>query len=350
MTAVAGDASGRAGGSGEVRVGVVYPFDEATRASLAAVSPRLHLRFDERYEQVGVDAVAADDLDGLVAGHLPSDLSRAPSLRWLQALSAGIELIVGDGSEPWPAAIELTNARGVYASPIAQYTLAAILDVAERGQERRAQQALGVWPSAEDSFTGRSLRGTTLVIVGYGGIGREIARLAAAHGMRVLAVKANPAILTDDGFRMPGTGDPEGAIPERVVGLTELESIAREADFVSVNLPLTGGTRGVVSRDVLVALPRHAWIVNTGRGPVIDEAALDEALAAGRLGGAVLDVFGEEPLPPSSPLWRRPNVVVTPHVAGAGATVELQALVAENLRRFADGEPLLNHVDIERGY
>jgi len=355
VTAVAGDESGRAGGaggsggSGEVRIGVVYPFDEAARAAFAAVSPRLQLRFDERYDQAGVDAVAADDLDGLVAGHLPSAMSRTPSLRWLQALSAGVELIVGDGSEPWPAAIELTNARGVYAIPIAQYTLAAILDVAERGQDRRAQQALGVWAD-QDAFTGRSLRGTTLVIVGYGGIGREIARLAAAHGMRVLAVKAKPATLTDDGFRMPGTGDPEGAIPERVVGLADLESIAREADFMSVNLPLTGGTRGVVSRDVLAALPRHAWIVNTGRGPVIDEAALDEALAADRLGGAVLDVFGEEPLPPTSPLWRRANVVVTPHVAGAGATVELQALVAQNLRRFVDGEPLLNHVDTERGY
>jgi phosphoglycerate dehydrogenase-like enzyme len=335
---------------GEVRVGIAYPFHEATRAALGSISPRLRLRFDERHDQAGVDAVANDDLDGLIGGHLPSDPARAPSLRWLQALSAGVELLLGDGSRPWPAAIELTNARGVYAIPIAQYTLAAILDVAERGSDRRAQQALGVWADDQDSFTGRSLRGTTLVIVGYGGIGREIARLAVAHGMRVLAVKANPATLADDGFRMPGTGDPEGTIPERVVGLSELEAIAREADFVSVNLPLTGQSRGVVSRAVLAALPGHAWIVNTGRGPVIDEAALDEVLAAGRLGGAVLDVFGEEPLPPASPLWRRPNVVITPHVAGAGATVELRALVAENLRRFVEGEPLLNHVDTERGY
>jgi phosphoglycerate dehydrogenase-like enzyme len=335
---------------GTVRVGVAYPFDEATLAALAAISPRLRLTFDPRHDQAGVDAVGDSDLDGLIGPHLPTDPARTPSLRWVQVLSAGVEGLVGPGAASWPRHVALTNARGVYAIPIAQYTIAAILDVAEHGDARRAQQAVGSWPDDQTPFIGRPIRGRTLLIVGYGGIGREIARLATAHGMRVLAVKANPSVTIDDGFRMPGTGDPEGTIPERIGGLMELAGMAGEADFVSITLPLTERTRGIVSRDILAALPSHAWIVNTGRGPVVDETALDETLAAGRIGGAILDVFGEEPLPPSNPFWRRPNAVVTPHVSGAGATDELRTLVAENLRRFVDDEPLLNRVIVERGY
>jgi phosphoglycerate dehydrogenase-like enzyme len=308
------------------------------------------LRFDARHDQAGVDAVAGADLDAIVGGNLPTDPERIQSLRWVQALSAGVEGLVGAGAAAWPPHVALTNARGVYAIPIAQYTMAAILNVAERGDDRRAQQALGSWPDDQEAFIGRPIRGSTLLIVGYGGIGREIARLATAHGMRVLAVKANPSVIVDDGFRMPGTGDPDGTIPARIGGLAELPGMAGEADFVSITLPLTERTRGLVSRAILAALQPHTWIINTGRGPVVDEAALDETLAAGRIGGAVLDVFGEEPLPSSSPFWRRPTAVVTPHVSGAGATDELRTLVAENLRRFVEGERLLNRVIVERGY
>ena len=148
---------------------------------------------------------------------------------------------------------------------------------------------------------------------------------------------------------MPGTGDPDGTIPDRIVGIDALREAAAEADFLSITLPLTERSRGIVSREVLAALPAHAWIINTGRGPVVDEAALAEALAARRIGGAVLDVFGEEPLPATSPFWSLPNVVITPHVSGA--TMEhLAPLISENLRRFVAGEPLINRVDPQRGY
>jgi len=333
-----------------IRVGIAFDFDAATIADLRAVSPRLDLRINESKGQAAIDAVAATDLDALIAHALPTDLSATPSLRWLQVPSAGVEIVLGT-QRAWPAGIVLTNARGVYALPIAQYTIAAILRVAEHVDARREKQLLGRWPDDEgqEALQGDQIRGKTLVIVGYGGIGREIARLAAAHGMRVVAVKANPSIRIDDGFRVPGTGDPDGSIPERIAGINALPEVAAEADFLSITLPLTGGSRGIVSREVLAALPAHAWIVNTGRGPVVDEAALIEALAAGWIGGAVLDVFGEEPLPSSSPFWGLPNVVITPHVSGA-TMQHLAPLVSENLRRFVAGEPLINRVDPQRGY
>jgi phosphoglycerate dehydrogenase-like enzyme len=332
-----------------VRVGIAFDFDKAAIATFEAISPRLQLRITQGTDQAAIDAVSTADLDGLIGRTLPSDRTRTPSLRWLQVLSAGVEHLVGERAA-WPADITLTNARGAYATSIAQYTIAAILRVAERMDLRREQQLTGRWPEGpEDAWLGDPVRGRTLVIVGYGGIGREIARLAAAHGMRVIAVKANPTVRIDNGFRAEGTGDPDGAIPERIVGIESLREVASEADYVSITLPITVHSRGVVSRDVLAALPGHAWLINTGRGPVVDETALADVLAAGSIGGAVLDVFGEEPLPPSSPFWRLPNVVITPHVSGASSR-ELSQLVAENLRRFVAGEPLLNRVDPLRGY
>ncbi len=330
-------------------VGIAFDFEPEAIAAFKAVSPRLHLRVTDGSDQAAINSVASEDLDGLIGRNLPGDRTKTPSLRWLQVLSAGVEHLVGEDAA-WPPEITLTNARGAYATSIAQYTIAAILRVAERMDRRREQQLIGRWPDGpEDELLGESVRGRTLLIVGYGGIGREIARLAAAHGMRVIAVKANPLVHTDDGFRAPGTGDPEGLIPERIAGIDELREVAVQADYVSVTLPLTTASRGVVSRDVLAALPGHAWLISTGRGPVVDETALADALAAGRIGGAVLDVFGEEPLPESSPFWHLPNVVITPHVSGASSR-ELAGLVAENLRRFVAGEPLLNRVDPERGY
>lgn len=336
--------------AGDLRIGIAFPFDDGAIAAFRSVSSRLEFRVDRRPDGSGVDAVAGADLDALIAGSLPSDQSRTPSLRWMQVMSAGVEHLVGPDTAPWPRDRLLTNARGVYAVPIGQYTIAAILRVAERMDARQRQQAMGRWPDGESGLTGVPVRGQTLVIVGYGGIGREIARLADALGLRVIAVKADPTTLVDTGFRVPGTGDPDGTIPERIVGLADLASVAAEADFVSVTLPLTRSSLGVVGRDVIAAMRPHTWLISTGRGPVVDEAALDEALAAGRIGGAVLDVFGEEPLPPSSPLWARPNVVITPHVSGTGAPAELRELVTENLRRFVAGEALLNQVDTERGY
>ena len=333
----------------DVIVGIAFRFGPAAIAGFEAISPRLHLRIAEGTDQAAIDEVASTDLDGLIARSLPTDRAKTPSLHWLQVLSAGVEHLVGESAK-WPSEIALTNARGAYATSIAQYTIAAILRVAERMDLRREQQLTGRWPDGpEDALLGDSVRGRTLVIVGYGGIGREIARLAAAHGMRVIAVKANPSVRVDDGFRADGTGDPDGSIPERIVGIDALREVAAEADYVSITLPITAQSRGVVSREVLAALPGHAWIVNTGRGPVFDEGALAEILAAGSIGGAVLDVFGEEPLPSTSPFWRLPNVVITPHVSGASSR-ELSLLVAENLRRFVNGEALLNRVDPQRGY
>jgi phosphoglycerate dehydrogenase-like enzyme len=168
--------------------------------------------------------------------------------------------------------------------------------------------------------------------------------------MRVLAVTARPERRTDESFRVRGTGDPDGSIPERIVGLDRLIETVAEADFVAVTVPLTPASRGLVSGRVLAALRSDAWIINTGRGPVIDQGALLEALGQHRIGGAVLDVFDQEPLPAASPLWITPGAILTPHVSGSETGTALRDLVAENVGRFTSGQNLINIVDPIRGY
>ena len=217
---------------------------------------------------------------------------------------------------------------------------------------RREQQLLGRWPDDRARKTSRATRsaGKTLVIVGYGGIGREIARLAAAHGMRVMAVKANPSIRADDGFRVPGTGDPDGSIPERIVGIDALREVAAEADFLSVTLPLTarqpgcrqprgpgGPARARLDHQHRARPGRRRGRARRGRWPAGGSAVPSSTCSA------------RSRCPPASPFWGLPNVVITPHVSGA-TMAQLAPLVSENLRRFVAGEPLINRVDPERGY
>ena len=317
--------------------------DETVEA-LRALSPDLEIVDVRGDDGFSYQTLVDDRLEVIVGSRAPADLAQVPALRWLQLRSAGVDHLAAD--PPWRKGITTTNARGVFAVPIAEYVTGMLLRVRQPADWARDQDAHH-WP--EDAPLISILRGTTAVVVGYGSIGREIARQLSALGVRVVAVKARPEQRLDDAYRVPGTGDPDGSIPERIVGLEGLAEAAREADTLIVTVPLTTASRGLVDTAVLAALPPTAWVVNTSRGALIDEPALLDALRAGRLAGAVLDVFVEEPLPAESPWWDAPNVIVTPHASGVTLRY-FDALVVENVRRYLAGEPLLNRVDPERGY
>jgi len=193
-----------------------------------------------------------------------------------------------------------------------------------------------------------------MTVVGYGSVGREVARIARALGVRVVAAKSDPETRADPGYREEGVGDPDGTIPEAIVGFDGIRDAVGDADFVVIAAPLTPRTRGLVGPELLARMRPTAWLINVGRGGHVDEAALLAALRDRRIAGAVLDVFADEPLPAASPLWALPNVIVTPHLAGVAGPVQFWAsaagLLSENLRRYAAGEPLLNVVDPRRGY
>jgi phosphoglycerate dehydrogenase-like enzyme len=251
------------------------------------------------------------------------------SVKWIQASGAGI-----DHWTPWdPARVVLTNASGIHGDVMSEYVMWAVLNhqlglptLARQQQARKWKQNLLV-----------PVTGLTLVIVGFGRIGEETGRLAMALGMRVVGVRAHP------------TPSP---MADEVVGLDRLHAVLGEADYVLVVLPLTSETRNLIDADVLSAIKSGAYLINTGRGHIIDEDALANALESGRLAGAALDVFATEPLPPESPFWRMDNVVVTPHISGDARDWHLRVadLFCDNLARWMAAEPLKNVVDPSRGY
>lgn len=294
-----------------------------------------------------IRSLADPDVEIIVGSRAPSDLTKVPKLRWLQLRSAGVDHLAAE--PPWAFGITVTNARGVFAIPMGEYVSGAILRINQPTATWAADQAARRWPASEDQDVATIARGKTAVIVGYGSIGREVARQLAALGLRIVAVKPRPHLRDDPAFRVPGTGDPDGSIPSRIVGVNALPAVARDADYLVLTLPLTATTRGIVDGAVLAALPARAWLINVSRGALVDESALADALRAGRLAGAIVDVVSEEPLPPSSPLWDVPNLTISPHVSGATLDF-LDELVIENVRRYLAGEPLLNLVDPQRGY
>ncbi|MEA2607789.1 MAG: hypothetical protein QOJ75_32 [Chloroflexota bacterium] len=298
---------------------------------------------DDAFE---IDALVDPEVEVIIGPRAPADLARVPGLRWLQVPSAGVDHLASD--PPWLKGIVVTNARGVFAIPIGEYVSGAILRINQPIATWAADQAAHRWPPGERPLAA-IVRGRTAVVVGYGSIGREVARQLSALGLRIVAVKPRPEVRLDASFRVPGTGDPDGSIPEAIVGIEALGDVARQADYLVLALPLTPESRGLVDRALLAALPPTAWLINISRGALVDDDALLGALRDGALAGAILDVFGEEPLPADHPLWEAPNVTITPHVSGATLQF-LDDLVIENVRRYLAGEPLLNPIDPVRGY
>ena len=282
-------------------------------------------------------------------------MARAERLRWLHAPSAGVGAFLTPSFLRRGAA--LTNSRGAHAVPIAEHVLGMLTALA-RGLRTAIVEQTTTGMRRERWWTGdevpEELAGKTLGLFGYGAIGREVARRAAAFGMRVLAMKRDPSHV--------GTWDPELLealrLPaeeprlDSVWGPDRFDQLLAESDVVVVSAALTPETQGIFHARALARMKRGAWLVNIARGKILVEEALVEALRSGHLGAAALDVFETEPLPRESPLYTLDRVILTPHVSGLsrGFWPRAMALFRANLARDAAGRPLLNRVDVERGY
>lgn len=335
----------------QVHVLCTLRFTEAQLDKLRAVSPRLVVHQVTCHNAEEVTAALDEHTEILYTFRSPTTLAVAPRLRWVQLHSAGADHLIG--TPLWESDVWITTASGIHAVTIAEYVLGSMLAFSRRFPRMFDYQQRAEWPRDRwQKFLGRELRGSSVCIVGYGSIGREVARQVRCLGMRVLAVKRNPEQRTDPGFRLPGTGDPDGSIPERIYPPEALHEALRQSDYVVVAVPSTPTTRHFIGEAELRAMPRHAYLVNIARGDVVDQEALVRALQEGWISGAGLDVFDPEPLPSDNPLWRLDNVILSPHVSGFTPHYDDYAtdLFAENLRRYLAGEPLLNLVDRERGY
>lgn len=256
-------------------------------------------------------------------------LAACTDLKWVQALSVGVEHLVPS----IPSEVTLTCARGVRSSAVAEHAFAMILSLTRHLPVYVMQQQARLWKGQ----IAHELRGQVLGIVGLGDIGRSIARLGQAFGMRVEGVNSNGRAV---------------ASVRRVYAPNELPLLLKRSHVVVLALPVTARTRGLIDSEALRAMRPGSLIVNISRGAVLDQTALMEALSSGRLAGAGLDVFEHEPLPEHHPLWGDPRVVLTPHVAAHTheEVNRLGNLVLDNLGRYLEGRPLRHVVSPARGY
>ncbi|MCP4357331.1 MAG: D-2-hydroxyacid dehydrogenase [Chloroflexi bacterium] len=277
--------------------------------------------------------------------------AQSPALRWIQMHSAGVDHL--RDTAVWSRNIQLTSASGIHASNIAQYVLTQMLTWANRVPTWVRLQTAAQWPQNRwETFLPQELYGKTLGILGYGSIGREVARLAKAFNMQLLVTKRDARHIKDNGYFLPGLGDPEGNLPHRIYPSEATRSMVAECDFVVITLPLTAQTHHLFDEAMFKAMPAYSYLINVGRGGIINESCLVKALKKGWIAGAGLDVFESEPLPQNSPLWKMENVTLTPHISGFTPAYDERAtdLFVENLRRYQSDEPLLNLVNRDSGY
>jgi phosphoglycerate dehydrogenase-like enzyme len=330
----------------------VLDFTEDQLQKLRAVDPDLVI---EQRSCSSLDEVsgALDERTEVLCGwgSLPDDISAAANLQWVQVASAGVNGLLDHSI--MRNGIMLTNASGIHATWIAEYVLAMMVNLIRRWHQLLYLKWGHAWPLERGFASGDGeIWGKTIGIVGYGSVGREVARLCRSCGMRVLAVKRDPGDLQDYGYCLPGRGDTKGCIPEAVDGPEGLTEMLPQCDYVLISAPLTRATEGLIGSTELAAMKSTAYFINIARGELVDERALVEALQQGWIAGAALDVFSQEPLPPANPLWEVPNVIMTPHISGASPFYNdyLADLFAVNLRRYAAGQILLTLVDKDREY
>jgi phosphoglycerate dehydrogenase-like enzyme len=330
-------------------------FTPAQLDQLRAVSSRLVIDQRSAGSRAELMSVVDPEVEVLFSTFSPEALDRLPRLRWLQCRSAGMNAVVG--TPVWAADhIAVTNASGIHGITIAEYATGMMIALTREFLGYIDFQRRSCWPTKPknhvEQFPGRELRGATVLIVGYGSIGREIGRQCHALGMRVLAVKRDPSSRADAGYIIPGTGDPAGAIPERLLGPGELDDLLPEAEYVVLASASTPANRHLLGEAQLRRMRPDAFLINIARGDLIDEPALVRALSERSIAGAALDVFAREPLPADSPLWSLNNVILSPHVSGITPRYDehMAALFAENLRRYVADRPLLNLVDRKLGY
>jgi len=335
-----------------MQVLVTVDFSQELIERIKTVSPRLVVRKIPAKVPGDVPAEAWGDVEILYTHKVLPLPDQAPQLKWIQFHRAGNELFAEAPILSKPG-LETVSMSGSSAPQVAEYVLGMMLALGHRLPLAMEQQERANWSENRGKiFLPQELNQSTVGIVGFGSIGRQVAKLLHAFGAQVLATKRDAMQLVDEGYMIEGTGDFQGDCVQRLYPAQALNSMLRECDYVVVCVPLTDDTLDLISEEQLEMMKPGAFLVDVSRGGVINHADLIQALEEGQIAGAALDVFPEEPLSEDSPLWKMPNVILTPHIAGVSREYNSRAvdLFVENLERYLNGNPLLNRIDWQRGY
>jgi phosphoglycerate dehydrogenase-like enzyme len=316
---------------------------EAARQQLAAL-PGVQLHVAPPHRGTALPAELLRGKQVLLCKRPPHSFDDLADLELLHIATVGYEHLrdLRLGERP----IRVCNARGIFDSAIGEWALAMMVNLTRDLRTMLRNQDAGVW-DRDDRFQ-EEIRGRVVGLWGYGGIGRETARLARLFGMTVHVMTRSGVGPRRDTYCEPGTGDPEGRLPHRVFTTGQETEFLGGLDFLVLALPHTQKSTGLIGKRELRALPRTAFLLNPARGAIVQDQALMQALREGWIAGAALDTHAPSPLPPDHPLWRMPNVIVTPHISGADHSrnfpARIGALFVENMQRYLGGRPLLNLV------
>lgn len=335
-----------------IEVIITLDFSDKLMKQITDVSPRLSI---EKIVARKVDDIGEEvwkRVEVLYTNRVLPDPEHAPRLRWIQFHWAGVDHAL---NEPilHREGVSVTSLSGASASPMAEHAVMMMLALGHHIPDVFSYQKKAEWPSGRwELFSPVELRGSTVGIVGYGSIGRQIARLLQTFGATVLATKRDIMHPEDTGYTQEGLGDPSGDLVNRLYPPEALRSMLKECDFVVITVPRTSATRGLLGAKQLAALKSSAFLVDISRGEIVDHNALIPLLRDRKIAGAALDVFPAEPLPADSPLWKLPNVIITPHIAGFSPHYDERAtaLFVQNLRRYIEELPLYNRLDLNLEY
>ena len=319
---------------------------------IAALSPRLVVTTIEASNPRDIPQEEWLETNILYTHKVLPEPDPVPDLRWIQFHRAGTEMCL-EGPILRKPGLQAASMSGASAPQVAEYVLGMLLALGHRIPQAMKHKAREDWPPDRgEIFQPQELNQSTIGIVGYGSIGRQVAKLLSAFGATVLATKRNATRPADDGYMLEGVGDPGGDYLQRLYPAEALNSMLKECDYVVVCVPLTKDSQGLIGKVELEEMKAHTYLVDVSRGGVVNHADLILALNEGKIAGAALDVYPEEPLPEDNPLWKLPNVILTPHIAGFSQEYNSRAvdLFVTNLQRYLDGKQLLNLIDLQRGY
>ncbi|HPH96637.1 MAG TPA: D-2-hydroxyacid dehydrogenase [Anaerolineaceae bacterium] len=339
-------------GQNTIEVLITLPFNETQVKRLSEISPRLHITVQATRRMEDISADLWRKVEILYTDRVIPDPEMVPNLRWVQFHFAGIDHAI-DSDLLQHADVIATSLSGANIIQSAEYAVMMMLAQGHRMPELAANQARAEWPRDRwERFAPQELAESTVGIVGYGSIGRQVARLLQPFGATVVACKRDVMRPDDKGYVPDGLGDPQGDFFTRLYPFQALHSMLKICDFVLVSVPLTPETQNMIGAPEFEIMKPTAFLVDLSRGKVVNHEALIQALQDHKLAGAALDVFPEEPLPPTSPLWHLPNVIITPHISGISPNYNDRAvdLFAENLNRYLVNVPLYNQFDLQKGY
>lgn len=285
------------------------------------------------------------DVEIIFCSFVPLNFNDMKKLKLIQISSSGYSQLFGLGLVE--KGIRACNARGVFDTTIAEWNIAMMVNLARNLREMIRNQEKGLW--RRDAQFQNEIRGRVAGFWGYGGIARETARIASALGMRIYVLVPDGKVKKRDNiYCVEGTGDPEGILPEKVFSIQQKKEFLSSIEFLILSMPLTEKTKGIVGEEELKMLPKGSFLLNPARGALVQEQALIKVLEEGHLGGAAIDAHYYYPMPPDHPLWKFPNVILTPHISGSTLSPHflerVWTIFVENVNRFLRCQTLLNEL------